>query len=211
MTGKTKKAVAITGDVVRSTRLPIRRRKKLQERIEEFSQINLKQYSDLQIQQYRGDSIQATLTINKAKALSLALLLQSFLITDYFKIRIAIGFGEISFTGKDIITSDGTALRLSGMQVDELKKNNELIAVTAEDDAFNKEWQVHSASLNFLLQRLSPAQAEALHLQLQNMKQEDIAKKLKISQPSVHQRLQAAGANVITRIVERFELTASFL
>ncbi len=92
-----------------------------------------------------------------------------------------------------------------------IKKNNELIAVTAEDDAFNKEWQVHSASLNFLLQRLSPAQAEALHLQLQNMKQEDIAKKLKISQPSVHQRLQAAGANVITRIVERFELTASFL
>jgi len=61
------------------------------------------------------------------------------------------------------------------------------------------------------LQKLRPTQKKALYINLQNMKQEDIAKALKISQPSVHQRLQAAGAQVFTSIIKRFESTVSLL
>jgi hypothetical protein len=205
------KAVIITGDVVASSRLRRLQRKKLQNRIDRFSQLFIKKYPDLQFQQYRGDSLQAVVTKNRMQGLSIALQLQCFLISEQFHIRLSVGAGEINFQGKDVITSDGTAFQASGPLIDELKKKNELIAVTGTNTDFAAEWRVHSESLNFVLQRLSPAQAEALYLHLQNTKQEDIAKALKISQPSVHQRLQAAGAQVFTSIIQRFESTVTLL
>jgi hypothetical protein len=208
---KNMKAVTITGDVVASSRLRPLQRKKLQNRIDQFTKSSSKQYPDLHLQQYRGDSLQATLIKNRMHALSVALQLQCFLIAEQFHIRLSLGTGEIDFQGKDVITSDGTAFKVSGSLIDDLKKRNELIAVTGTDDSFAAEWRVHSESLNFVLQRLSPAQAEALYLHLQNTKQEDIAKALKISQPSVHQRLQAAGAQVFTSIIQRFVSTVSSL
>ena len=211
MTVKILKAVTVTGDVVASSRLRPLQRKKLQHRIDRFAQLFTKQYSDLQFQQYRGDSLQAVVTKNRMHGLSIALQLQCFLITEQFHIRLSLGAGEINFEGKDVITSDGSAFQVSGHLIDDLKKRNELIAVTGRDTAFAAEWRVHSESLNFVLQRLSPAQAEALYLHLQNTKQEDIAKALKISQPSVHQRLQAAGAQVFTSIIQRFESTITSL
>jgi Sigma-70, region 4 len=205
------KAVTITGDVVASSRLPPLQRKKLQNRIDRLAQLFIKQYPDLQLQQYRGDSVQATLTKNRMHGLSIALQLQCFLLAERFQIRLSLGAGEINFRGKDVITSDGTAFQASGHLIDELKKQNELIAVTGADVDFAAEWGVHSESLKFVLQRLSPAQAEALYLHLQNTKQEDIAKALKITQPSVHQRLQAAGVQVFTSIIHRFESTVTLL
>ena len=78
-----------------------------------------------------------------------ALSLYCFLAAENFKIRQAVGIGEISFKSDNIITSDGTAFRLSGENVDELKKRNELISIAFEDTALNEEWKVHSASLNY--------------------------------------------------------------
>jgi len=205
------KAVAITGDVVASSKLETEQRKQLQGLIENFTAIFTKEYPDLSLQQYRGDSLQATLTTNRAQALSISLQLQCCLITEGFYIRLALGAGDISYEGSSVLTSDGTAFQQSGPLADELKKRSELIAITAQDKNFAAEWLVHSASLNFLLQKLSPAQAEALYLLLQDTKQEDIAKALKISQPSVHQRLQAAGAHVFIRIIQRFESTVALL
>ena len=211
MAVKILKAVTITGDVVASSRLGPLQRKKLQNRIDRLAQLFIKQYPDLQLQQYRGDSVQATLTKSRMHGLSIALQLQCFLLAERFHIRLSLGAGEINFRGKDVITSDGTAFQASGHLIDELKKRNEFIAVTGADVDFAAEWVVHSESLNFVLQRLSPAQAEALYLHLQNTKQEDIAKTLKITQPSVHQRLQAAGAQVFTSIIHRFESTVTLL
>lgn len=205
------KAVAVTGDVIASSKLNTAERKELQDRIESFSASFSKQFPDLQLQQYRGDSLQATLTTNRSQALSMSLQLQCFLIAANFHIRLGLGAGEISYESKDVITSDGTAFQQSGPLLDDLKKRNELIAITAGNEAFAAEWQVHSASLNFLLQRLSAAQAEALYLLMQNSTQDEIAKALNISQPSVHQRLQAAGAPVYMRIIQRFESTVTLL
>lgn len=211
MVVKKLKAVVVSGDVIASSRLKPLQRKKLQTKLDRFAQSYSKLYPDLQFQQYRGDSLQATLSKSRTHALSMALQLQSFLMMEDFKIRLALGIGEISFQSKDVITSDGSAFQLSGPLVDEIKRKNELIAVTATNSDFAAEWSVHSESLNFLLQRLSAAQAEALYHLLQNKKQEEIAKALKITQPSVHQRLQAAGAQVFTSIIQRFESTVPLL
>jgi hypothetical protein len=202
-------AVVITGDIVGSSKLNVLKRKKLQERVTEFASTITSLFPDFKMEQFRGDSLQCMLTQNKVSGLRIAVSMYCFLAADEFKIRQSVGIGDISFTGNTIVTSDGTAFRLSGENIDELKKRGELINIAFANDDLNEEWKVHSASLNFLLERLSSAQAEALYLQLKNVKQEEIAKALKISQPSVHQRLQAAGWSVISRILQRFDVVAA--
>lgn len=208
---KNNNAVIITGDIIASSKLTPVKRKKLQNRLNAFIKKIAGSYPDFKVEQFRGDSLQSVFTKNKTVALRTALSLYCFLAAENFKIRQSVGVGEISFNSGNIITSDGTAFRLSGENIDELKKRNEVIGVASADAPFNEEWKVHSAALNFLLERLSNAQAEALYLQLQNTRQEDIAKALHISQPSVHQRLQAAGWAVINKILQRFEATVTAL
>lgn len=198
-------ATVISGDVIDSTSLTPAARKKLQKLLDTFFKKAEEGWSDLQVQQYRGDSLQAILTTNRSAALRMALLLQSYLIQHGYKIRLAIGVGKISFKSKNVITSDGSAFQVSGPYLDALVKSGDVISIAAEADDFTSEWQVHSASLNYLIQHWSPQQAEAIHLQLQNYIQEIIAKKLKIKQPAVFYRLQAAGWPVVQKILYRFE------
>ena len=169
-----------------------------------FEQV-AKEWPDLRAQQYRGDSVQVVFTTNRIAALRAALLLQSFMRRETFKIRLAVGVGKISYQSKNVITSDGSAFQASGPYLDELTKSGEVISIAGNDNDFTSEWQVHSASLNYIIQRWTSQQAAAIHLQLQDHTQQAIAKKLKIKQPSVHQRLQAAGWPVVQKILDRFE------
>lgn len=198
------KATVISGDVVGSSLLKPVARRKLQHLLDAFFKESAQEWPDLQIQQYRGDSIQAILTTNRLTALRVALLLHSYLIQYGFKIRLAIGVGEISFKSKQVITSDGSAFQASGPYLDTLVKSGELISIAGTDD-FTSEWQVHSSSLDYLIQHWSIQQAEAVYLQLQDYTQEAIAQKLKIKQPAVYYRLQGAGWPVVHKILTRFE------
>ncbi|HVX27708.1 MAG TPA: SatD family protein [Parafilimonas sp.] len=204
-------AVIITGDMIASSKFTPVKRKKLQSRLNSFIKKIGSNYTDFEAEQFRGDSLQSILTKNKTAGLRIALSLYCFLAAEGFKIRQSVGVGEISFKSNNVVTSDGTAFRLSGENIDKLKKRNELISVASENSSFNEEWIVHSATLNYLMERLSNAQAEALYLQMQNAKQEEIAKALHISQPSVHQRLQTAGWTVINKILQRFEVMVATL
>jgi hypothetical protein len=199
------KATVISGDVIDSSLLKPALRKRLQHLLDSFFDQAAKKWPDLQMQQYRGDSIQAILTKNRQVALRLALLLQSHLAKEGFKIRLSIGVGDISFKSKQVITSDGSAFQASGLWLDALTKSGEVISIAGSDDDFTGEWQAHSASLNYIIQHWTAQQAEAVYLQLQDHTQQEIAKKLKIKQPSVYQRLQAAGWPVVQKILNRFE------
>ncbi|HEX6432213.1 MAG TPA: hypothetical protein VF008_31190 [Niastella sp.] len=198
-------ATVISGDVVGSSLLKPAARKKLQQLLDAFFKQSVQQWPDLQVQQYRGDSIQAILTTNRLTALRVALLLHSYLIQHTFKIRLAIGVGEISFKSKQVITSDGSAFQASGPYLDTLAKSGEVISVASSDEDFTSEWLVHSASLNYIIEHWTTPQAEAVYLQLQDHTQETIAKKLRIKQPAVYYRLQGAGWPVVNKILTRFE------
>jgi hypothetical protein len=198
-------AIVISGDIVGSSYLKPGARRKLQGLIESFTEYSVQQWPDFQAQQYRGDSIQAIVTTNRAAALRIALLFQSYLIQYAFKIRLAVGVGEISFKSKQVITSDGTAFQASGPYLDALVKSGELISIAGTNDEFTNEWQVHSTSLSHIIQHWSIQQAEAIYLHLLEFTQEEIAQKLKIKQPSVYYRLQAGGWPVVHKILSRFE------
>lgn len=202
-----RKAAVITGDVIASSGLSTAQRKKLQSKLQQFFTQTARQFPDFKADQYRGDSLQMQLTRSRASALQVALQLQTFLRMHGFSIRLGIGVGDIQYTARQVSISDGTAFRLSGPLADELKKQGGIIAITGNNAAFSSEWQVHSIALNYLLAKTSQPQAEALYLQLQGLTQEQIAKKLGISQPSVHQRLQASGWSVLQAMLQRFAAT----
>ncbi len=201
----TKKAAVITGDVINSSGLSTAGRKKLQHQLDQFSKAAKNAWPDLVMQQYRGDSIQAIFTTNRIATLRMALTMQSMLIASRFEIRLAVGIGEISFKSKNLITSDGSAFRASGPYLDALKKSGDWISIAGSDENYTSEWQTHSASLNYIIQDWTPQQAEAVRLRVKGITQEHMARLLKITQPSVHQRLQGAGWPVIQKILERFE------
>ena len=143
-------AVIITGDIIASSKFTPVKRKKLQNMLNAFIKKISAGYPDFRAEQFRGDSLQSVFTKNKPVALRTVLSLYCFLAAENFKIRQSVGIGEISFKGENVITSDGTAFRLSGENIDELKKRNELISITFEGAALNEEWKVHGAILNFL-------------------------------------------------------------
>lgn len=198
-------AAVISGDIIRSSLLKSAARKKLQQLLNAFFKNAVMQWPDMQTEQYRGDSLQAILTHNRLAALRIVLMFQSYLIKENYKVRMAIGIGAISFKSGQVITSDGSAFQASGPYLDALVKSGEVISIAGSDPEFTSEWQVHSASLNYIIEHWTPSQAEAIYLQLQDHTQAVIAKKLKIKQPSVHQRLQGAGWPVVHKILSRFE------
>lgn len=202
---KQKKAAVISTDIIGSRLLTSEKRNKLQKLIESFFVEKQAVYKDLQFEQFRGDSLQAILDKHKSHSLRLSLQLSTLLKISNFGIRIGIGIGEINYNSGRVTTSDGTAFQISGPMVDELKKKNDLIAVEFDEENLNEEWETNNNSMNFILKRISNRQAEAIYLGLKELKQEDIAEKLKISQPSVHQRLKAAGADVLYSMINRFE------
>jgi hypothetical protein len=206
-----RKAAVISADVIGSSMINTAARKKLQAVLDSFNLQASKQWPDFNMQQYRGDSLQAILTTNRATSLRVGLMLQSAIMKNKFGLRIAIGIGEISFQGKNIITSDGSAFWASGPYLDMLRKSGEVIDVNLNNPDLTDEWWIHSASLNYIIQRWSAPQAEAIYFQLQDYTQQEMARKLKIKQPSVHQRLQGAGWPVVQKILARFEAVVTTL
>lgn len=204
-----KQAAVITGDIIQSSLLKATQRKRFQQILEKvFAAIKEKDES-FRAEQYRGDSFQAVFIQNPELALHSGLLLQAWLRKENFQVRISIGTGDITFTSKNVVTSDGTAFQHSGPYLDELKKKNGLISIVSPHSAVNQEWAIHSQVLSFLMERWSAPQAEAILEQLNGLTQAQTAEKLKIRQPAVNQRLQAAGWQVITMIISRFELQIS--
>lgn len=200
-----KKAAVITADIIGSSRLSPARRKKMQRLLQTFFKKTAAQWPDWRAEQYRGDSLQAQLTTNRSAALRIALQLYSYLAAERIHIRISIGIGTISYVAPSVIASDGSAFHVSGAHLDALKKNHELISIACKEENFNGEWQAHSASLHFMMQRWSSQQAGAMQLYLHGFTQEEMAGRLKVSQPAVNQRLQIAGAPIVQKIVARFE------
>lgn len=204
-----KQAAVITGDIIQSSLLKPSQRKRFQQILERVFAAIKEKDDTFRAEQYRGDSFQAVFIQQPELALHSGLLLLASLRKENFQVRISIGTGDISFTSKNIITSDGTAFQHSGTYLDELKKKNGLISIVSPHSNVNQEWAIHSQVLSFLLDRWSVPQAEAVLEQLNGLTQAQTARKLRIRQPAVNQRLQAAGWQVITMILSRFELQIS--
>jgi hypothetical protein len=164
---------------------------------------------------YRGDSFQCALSEPK-HALWTAMYLRAELIKLRRRdirvdIRIGLGLGTFStWNEQDISASDGEAFQLSGKALDSLKSAKEkyrrLRIYTPWPDA-DVFFSILASSLDAVSQRWTLEQSEAISLSLINKTQDEISRELKVRQPAVQMRLQAAGFYAVREALEYFGRT----
>jgi uncharacterized protein (DUF58 family) len=197
-------AIVLTGDIIRSSTLGTELREQLPDALYGvFSRVQ-RYVPSFNAEQFRGDSFQAIVTDRLESSLKAMLLIITLLRLRQYGVRIALGLGTVSFDSGRILTSDGSAFQRSGPALDDLKKKNRRLAIVGPSDSFNQEWAVHALSLDYLLERWTMPQAEAVLGQLEGLTQAETARQLHIRQPAVQQRLQAVGWPVMEAILERF-------
>ncbi len=198
-------AAVITGDIMASSLLGNAERIKMLATLQEVMAEGAKIFPDWNAEIFQGDSFQGSTQLGVKESLRYAISCIARFKEQDIGLRIGIGIGEISFAAPSVRISDGTAFLHSGRTLEELKKKTgSFIAIKTGAEDFDAEFEAHCTSLDFLLARTTVPQAEALVWALDGITQVQIAEKLHITQPTVQQRLKAAGWPVFKAILNRF-------
>lgn len=186
----------ITGDIINFTKLPADRRKILIDETEALLKNWISKKSNAEI--FRGDSYQvlfedALTAITKSIQLICWFKKHSDdVLKAYLSTRISIGVGEVSYHGKNVLNSDGEAFHLSGRNFDTLRED-QYLSIHTHDPQKNATLEIILNFVNKYVGNWNKGQAEVIFWQLEGKNQQEIAKMLSISQPSVNSRLKTAG------------------
>ena len=194
----------ITGDIVNSTQLGKGMEKKLKERIQQM-------FSTFKFEFYRGDSFQVY--IKEAQmALRLSLLCRTAAIgivpegepvsTD---VRISIGIGKVITPVRTLKTAKGEAFILSGRAFDEIARADKRLIISTGTPLANEGLQVLADYLNAIFNTMTPKQAMVIYELLRGETQRAIAKKLKKTESTIHQRVISGHWPEIEILLKQYE------
>lgn len=204
----------ITGDIKNFTSLDSKKREQLIIETEALLRTMVNKTNDAQM--FRGDSYQFILDdIRQALKRGIQLVCWFKLNSDRedialhgsrtnFRVRLgsrlSIGIGEIAYTGKSVLDSDGEAFHLSGRVFDEMDKGD-IIRLTTFDEERNNTYQIILMYINMIIKQWTISQAETIYelLSMEEGTQDKIAKRLKISQPAVANSLRSARWREVER------------
>lgn len=165
---------------------------------------------------HRGDSFQGVL-FSPEDALKAAIIIRTNLLSNPIEknirmdARIAIGLGKIEYLPEDTVgEGDGEAFRNSGMELDRMKKGERNITIKTPWTETDAELKTECALFNALSHRWTREQAEAILYQVHGYTQDEIAKKLNISQSAVFQRLRTGGSWAVQAFLERFKAIVQY-
>jgi len=191
-----KTQAVLTGDIINFTKLPPGERKVLIENTEALLKSWVKEKENVEI--FRGDSYQILFKdVSESVKRSIQLVC-------WFKMhskedntveigtRISLGIGEVSYYGETVLKSDGEAFHLSGRNFDQMK-DGEYIIINTRDQDKNTGIGILLNFINKYISKWTKGQAEVIFLLLEGNTQQEIAKALSLSQPSVNSRLRSAG------------------
>ena len=222
----------ITGDIVSSRTIEPDTRQKLFEDINQFLK-GLKKKWISRYETFRGDSLQCQAKMPEL-SLRIALIIRCYFrayvpeeakikispkknkkktpmkgyYTTDFDIRLAIGIGEVDFIKKDKISnSDGAAFRFSGETLDLMKSTSQKLAIMTMDKELDEQITPSILLLDALIEKWTRNQAELVLYKLQDIKEEQIAAQLDISQSAVNQRTKTAQWYAIGKLLDYFEKT----
>lgn len=202
----------LTGDIVNSTKLSASREKQLNEQL---SQQFAKYHSSLEF--YRGDSFQAYVA-EPANALRLALLSRTAAIGLYkdskkgqADVRISIGIGKVETPVASLKTAKGEAFVLSGRAFDDMILQEQRLAIVSAHPLANEGLQVVTDYLNSIFELMTGKQAEVLYELLGGKSQTDVARQLKKTKSTIHQRTSSGGWPAIEKLLQQYENILKYL
>ena len=207
----------ISADIVRSTSLPtedlIDLRSKLRGLLSDFES----DYSGFWARIVRGDSIECYVPEYRY-VLRIAIMIKLFVkiqAADYdchdllqkYGIRFSIGIADIKYADRDEDIIDGSAIYLSGRNLDEISRNNTNIAFEIDNapKSFNNLLESYVALLSNLVDTYSTKQAEVVFYKMQGLKEKEISNLLGIHQSSVNMRSSSAQWGLLNMAIKDFE------
>ncbi|RYJ44517.1 hypothetical protein [Flavobacterium beibuense] len=208
-------AGVITSDIIQSTHINPPERQRLYAEIQQAIKEIGKKYP-LKSEWYRGDAFQVK-TDEIKYACRVALLIKTFTRSvekdreqagkkspKIYDVRMAVGIGPIESGSDTLALSNGEAFQLSGRTLDELKGARRHFAF-ATADGNNNSLQIESQLLDALINSTTAAQCRVLYNKLLGHIEDDIAKKLGVSQSTVNQHANAANWSVFSDYLDYFE------
>jgi hypothetical protein len=217
----------IIGDIIASTSLPFSERAYISKSLKYLLK-DLKLNFDIYGRFFKGDFLECFVP-EPADALRVALIIKSFVkslrsddLTDKvknkrsrlystYRIRLAIGYGELNRIEPRRGIIDGEALYLAGRKINEMSTyKGERIVIkntlffVSKNEKMNKEFDALFSLLDVLLAKATSKQSEVLYLKLMNFNEEQISEKIRISQQTVNQHSRSIGWNAIEKAVEQF-------
>jgi DNA-directed RNA polymerase specialized sigma24 family protein len=149
-------------------------------------------------ERYRGDGFQVALP-DPAAALPAAVLLRAALIhhseeRQRWDARIAVAIGEASWKpGEQLTEASGEVFVRSGQALDAMSKGSSQLCLSLAEEEESECLLLLTRFVDDLIDGWSRYSAEAVYLSLWHEEsQQTLAKRIGISQPSVHKRLRAA-------------------
>ena len=156
---------------------------------------------------YRGDSFQ----------LEIDTIEDSFKAAMYIKaciktikgldVRLAIGIGNKSFEGQNILESNGEAFQFSGETLETLKTEKQNLKIKTKDDVLNEELNVYFKLALISMDDWTTNSAEMVKLYLKNPNalQMEFAKILGINQDAVSKRMKRANLEELLELDTIFQ------
>lgn len=158
---------------------------------------------------YRGDSFQLELE-NIMESLKAAIYIKACIKTiKDLDVRIAIGIGEKTFTGKSIVESNGEAFQFSGDTLENLKKEKINLKIKTTNEQLNQELNLYFKLALTIMDAWTTNSAEIvkLHIEHPTALQEDLGKMIGINQNAVSSRQKRAHLELIMQLEQHYRQT----
>ena len=155
---------------------------------------------------YRGDSFQLELE-NTAESLKAAIYIKACIKTiKGLDVRIAIGIGEKTFTGKSVVESNGEAFLFSGETLERLKKEKVNLKIKTTNEQLNQELNLYFKFALAIMDHWTANSAEIvkLHMEQPQALQEELGKHIGINQNAVSSRQKRAHLELIMQLEQLY-------
>lgn len=155
---------------------------------------------------FRGDSIQ--LEVAPEQALTAALQIKATIKSiKNLDVRIAIGIGEKSYDAVGVSESNGEAYVFSGETLEMLKQEKKNLRIRSPWQLFDEEMNTIIRLLLVIADNWSTTSAQTVQLVLQQpeLNQQELAKKIGISQSSVSARYNRAHLHEVLHVLDYFQ------
>ena len=194
----------LTSDIVNSTKLTAAKDRKLTKMLADIFLYEKMEF-------FRGDSFQVYIK-NPKEALRLALQCRAAAISlskeekiVLSDVRISIGIGNVQAPIRALTTAKGEAFVLSGRQFDAIANTQQRLAISTSNTLANEGLQVIADYLNAIFGVMTGKQAEVIVELLKGEMQKMVAKKIKKTKSTVHQRITAGRWPEIEKLLLQYE------
>jgi len=208
----------ISADIVRSTSMNtedlITLRNKLQGLFHDFE----KDYPGFWARIVRGDSIECVVP-DYNDALRIAILIKLYVkmrVSEYecsevlqrHGIRFSIGVADIKYADQEKDIINGTAIYLSGRNLDEISRKENIMTVfeiAQAPEPLSNLLDSYVAMVSSIVDAYSAKQSEVVFLKLLGLKEKEISERVGISQSSVNTRAANAQWGLLNTAIKDFE------